>query len=103
MIKNLQETNYFLMLASGGMLIGFAPIFVKWSHLSPSAISFWRMLLAIPLLVAFNFIMNRKILFKVKSKKTVLYTALASLAFTTDLSLWPVSYTHLTLPTRLSV
>jgi drug/metabolite transporter (DMT)-like permease len=91
MIKNLQETNYFLMLASGGMLIGFAPIFVKWSYLSPSAISFWRMFLAIPFLVAFNFIINRKILFKVKSKKTVLYTALASLAFTTDLSLWHFS------------
>ena len=91
MIKNLQETNYFLMLASGGMLIGFAPIFVKWSYLSPSAISFWRMLLAIPFLVAFNFIMNRKILFRVKSKKTFLYTAVASLAFTTDLSLWHFS------------
>ena len=91
MIKNLQETNYFLMLASGGMLIGFAPIFVKWSYLSPSAISFWRMLLAIPFLVAFNFIINRKILFKVKNKKTVFYTALASLAFTTDLSLWHFS------------
>jgi len=91
MIKNLQETNYFLMLASGGMLIGFAPIFVKWSHLSPSAISFWRMFLAIPFLVAFNLIINKKILFKVKNKKTVLYTALASLAFTTDLSLWHFS------------
>ena len=91
MIKNLQETNYFLMLATGGMLIGFAPIFVKWSYLSPSAISFWRMLLAIPFLVAFNFIINRKILFKVKNKKTVFYTALASLAFTTDLSLWHFS------------
>ena len=91
MIKNLQETNYFLMLASGGMLIGFAPIFVKWSYLSPSAISFWRMFLAIPFLVAFNFIINRKILFKVKNKKTVFYTALASLAFTTDLSLWHFS------------
>ena len=91
MIRNLQETNYFLMLASGGILIGFAPIFVKWSYLSPSAISFWRMFLAVPFLVAFNFIINRKILFKVKNKKTVFYTALASLAFTTDLSLWHFS------------
>jgi drug/metabolite transporter (DMT)-like permease len=49
------------------------------------------MLLAIPFLVAFNFIINRKILFKVKNKKTVFYTALASLAFTTDLSLWHFS------------
>ena len=63
MIKNLQGTNYFLMLATGGMLIGFAPIFVKWSYLSPSAISFWRMFLAIPFLVAFNFLINNKILY----------------------------------------
>ena len=79
------------MLATGGMLIGFAPIFVKWSHLSPSAISFWRMLLAIPFLVIFNLIANKKILFSVKNKKTILYTAIASLAFTTDLSLWHFS------------
>ena len=91
MIKNLQETNHFLMLAAGGMLIGFAPIFVKWSYLSPSAISFWRMFLAIPLLVAFNFLINKKILFRVKNKKTIFYTAIASLAFTTDLSLWHFS------------
>ena len=69
MIKNLQETNHFLMLASGGMLIGFAPIFVKWSYLSPSAISFWRMFLAIPLLVAFNFLINKKIYLELKIKK----------------------------------
>ncbi|MDC6460068.1 DMT family transporter [Gammaproteobacteria bacterium] len=91
MIKNLQETNHFLMLATGGMLIGFAPIFVKWSYLSPSAISFWRMFLAIPLLAAFNFLINKKILFRVKNKKTIFYTAIASLAFTTDLSLWHFS------------
>ena len=91
MIKNLQETNHFLMLVAGGMLIGFAPIFVNWSYLSPSAISFWRMFLAIPLLVAFNFLINKKILFRVKNKKTIFYTAIASLAFTTDLSLWHFS------------
>ena len=91
MIKNLQGTNYFLMLATGGMLIGFAPIFVKWSYLSPSAISFWRMFLAIPFLVAFNFLINKKILFRVKDKKTIFYTAIASIAFTTDLTLWHYS------------
>ena len=87
MIKNLQGTNYFLMLALGATLIGFAPIFVKWSDLSPAAIAFWRMFLAIPLLIAFNYVTNKKIFFKVKNKKTILYSAIASLAFTTDLVL----------------
>jgi drug/metabolite transporter (DMT)-like permease len=93
MIKNLQRTNYFLMLTFGAMLIGFAPIFVKWSDLSPSAIAFWRMLLALPMLISFNYMVNKKILFKVKNKKTILYTAIASLAFTTDLVLWHYSMT----------
>ena len=91
MIKNLQGTNYFLMLALGATLIGFAPIFVKWSDLSPAAITFWRMLLALPLLTGFNYVINKKIFFRVKSKKTIFYTALASLAFTTDLTLWHYS------------
>jgi len=91
MIKNFQVTNYFLMLALGATLIGFAPIFVKWSNLSPAAITFWRMLLALPLLVGFNYAVNKKFFFKVKSKKTIFYAALASLAFTTDLTLWHYS------------
>jgi drug/metabolite transporter (DMT)-like permease len=79
------------MLALGATLIGFAPIFVKWSDLSPAAITFWRMLLALPLLTGFNYVINKKIFFRVKSKKTIFYTALASLAFTTDLTLWHYS------------
>ena len=91
MINNFQKTNYFFMLSLGAMLIGFAPIFVKWSSLSPSAILFWRMLLALPLLIIFNYIANKQFLFRVKNKNTIFYTALASLAFTTDLILWHAS------------
>jgi drug/metabolite transporter (DMT)-like permease len=91
MVNNLQKTNYFLMLSSGAMLIGFAPVFVKWSALSPSAILFWRMLLALPLLLIFNLCINKKVLFHVKSSKTILFTAIASLAFTIDLILWHYS------------
>ena len=69
MTHNFQRSNYFLILATGAMLIGFAPVFVKWSELSPSAISFYRMLLALPFLVLINFILNKKILFKVQIKK----------------------------------
>ena len=79
------------MLSFGAMLIGFAPIFVKWSLLSPSAILFWRMLLALPLLITFNYVVNKQFLFRVKNKNTIFYTALASLAFTTDLILWHAS------------
>ena len=91
MTHNFQRSNYFLILATGAMLIGFAPVFVKWSELSPSAISFYRMLLALPFLVLINFILNKKILFKVHDKKTIFYSAIASVAFTTDLTLWHYS------------
>ena len=49
------------------------------------------MFLAIPFLVIFNFLINKKILFRVKDKKTIFYTAIASIAFTTDLTLWHYS------------
>ena len=86
-----QRTNYFILLASGAMLIGFAPIFVKLSMLSSSAISFYRMFLALPFLFLLNYILNKKFFFRVKNKKTILYAAFASLAFTTDLTLWHFS------------
>lgn len=88
MINNFQRSNYFLMLASGAMLIGFAPIFVKWSELSPSAILFYRMILTLPFLFLLNFYLNKKISFQVKDKKTIFYSAIASIAFTFDLVLW---------------
>tara|TARA_B100001248_G_C27306292_1_gene419658 strand:+ start:100 stop:996 length:897 start_codon:yes stop_codon:yes gene_type:complete len=88
---NFQRTNYFLILTFGAVLIGFAPIFVKWSELSSSAISFYRMLLAIPFLFLLNFKLNKTFKFNVNSKRTVFFAALASLAFTTDLTLWHFS------------
>ena len=91
MFKNLQGANFFLILSLGAMLIGFAPIFVKWSELSSSAILFWRMFLALPMLAILNFSLNKTFIFSLKNKRTILYTAIASLAFTTDLILWHYS------------
>ena len=93
MQSNFQRTNYFILLAFGAMLIGFAPIFVKWSMLSSSAIAFYRMFLAIPFLFILNYGVNRRLSFKVNNKSTILYAAFASLAFTTDLTLWHFSMT----------
>ncbi len=93
MESNFQRTNYFILLAFGAMLIGFAPIFVKWSMLSSSAIAFYRMFLAIPFLFMLNYAINKRLSFKVNNKSTIFYTALASIAFTTDLTLWHFSMT----------
>ena len=91
MKTNFHRTNYFLLLSLGAMLIGFAPIFVKLSSLSSSAIAFYRMFLTIPFLFILNYAINRRYLFYVRNKSTIIYTALASLAFTTDLTLWHYS------------
>ena len=91
MKTNFQRTNHFLILTLGAVLIGFAPIFVKWSMLSSSAISFYRMLLAIPFLFLLNLRLNKKFKFTVNDSKTIFFAALASLAFTTDLTLWHYS------------
>ena len=66
MLKNLQGANFFLILSLGAMLIGFAPVFVKWSELSSSAILFWRMFLALPMLAILNYFINKTFIFKVK-------------------------------------
>ena len=91
MKANFHRTNYFLVLSLGAMLIGFAPIFVKWSLLSSSAIAFYRMFLTLPFLFGLNYLLNGKLKFQVKNKKTIIYAAFASLAFTTDLTLWHYS------------
>ena len=88
---NLQRRNYFLILSFGAMLIGFAPIFVKLSSLSSTAITFYRMFLAIPFLFMLNYKLNKKFFFNVKNKKTIIYAAFAALAFTVDLTLWHFS------------
>tara|TARA_Y100000022_G_scaffold38151_1_gene31174 strand:- start:37 stop:789 length:753 start_codon:yes stop_codon:yes gene_type:complete len=49
------------------------------------------MFLALPFLFLLNYILNKKFFFTVKNKKTILYAAFASLAFTTDLTLWHFS------------
>jgi drug/metabolite transporter (DMT)-like permease len=49
------------------------------------------MLLAIPFLFLLNLRLNKKFKFTVNDSKTIFFAALASLAFTTDLTLWHYS------------
>lgn len=88
MLLNKNRANYFLLLALGAALIGFAPIFVKWSSLSPSWILFYRMLLALPMLLILNFLLNKRFVFKFKNSKSLPMCAIASLGFTADLIIW---------------
>lgn len=88
MTENLHRANNFILLAGGAALIGFAPIFVRWSEMSPSWILFYRMLLTLPMLMLLNLVLNKSIFFKIKSKKSIYIAFIAAFAFTIDLILW---------------
>ena len=81
MTENIHRANNFIILAGGAALIGFAPIFVRWSEMSPSWVTFYRMLLAIPFLILINIYLNKAIVFKIKSKRSI-NTKNESLTFT---------------------
>ena len=88
MSSQLKPAQNFFILLLGAGLIGLAPLFVRWSELSPSWILFYRMFLALPFLAALNFYYNRSEAFKLRNKKNVFLALIAALAFASDMSAW---------------
>ena len=88
MSSQLKSAKNFFILCFGAGLIGLAPLFVRWSDLSPSWNLFYRMFLALPFLAFINFYFNRAEAFKLKSKKNLILVSIASFAFAADMSLW---------------
>lgn len=88
MSSQLKSAQNFFILCLGASLIGLAPVFVRWSELSPSWSLFYRMFLALPFLALMNLYFNRSEAFKLKSRKHLLLVLVASLAFAGDMSSW---------------
>ena len=88
MSSQLKSAQNFFILCLGAGLIGLAPLFVRWSELSPSWNLFYRMFLALPFLAILNFYYNGSHAFKLKSRKHLLLALIASLAFAADMSAW---------------
>jgi drug/metabolite transporter (DMT)-like permease len=88
MSSQLKSAQNFFILCLGASLIGLAPVFVRWSELSPSWSLFYRMFLALPFLALLNLYFNRSSAFKLKSRKHLLLVLVASLAFAGDMSSW---------------
>ena len=88
--------NFFILLLGAG-LIGLAPLFVKWSELSPSWILFYRMFLALPFLALINIYFNKQQAFKLRNGKSLLFAMIAAFAFATDMSAWhwSIQYTSI--------
>jgi drug/metabolite transporter (DMT)-like permease len=77
-------------LFAGGIAIGFAPIFVRFSPVGPSATAFWRLVLALPPLWAWMLVKKdtRHPKRNPSSFFDYCYLALAGLFFAGDLSVW---------------
>ena len=88
MSSQLKSAQNFFILCLGAGLIGLAPLFVRWSELSPSWNLFYRMFLALPFLALINFYYNGSQAFKLKSRKHLLFALIASFAFAADMSAW---------------
>jgi len=73
MSSQLKSAQNFFILCFGAGLIGLAPLFVRWSDLSPSWNLFYRMFLALPFLALINIYFNRAEAFKLKSKNNIRY------------------------------
>lgn len=80
------HTRSLLALVAGAIGIGFAPIFVRFSEVGPSATAFWRIVLALPLMglwAASTF--GGQLRPKAKDWATL---ALVGACFATDLAIW---------------
>ena len=74
-------------LFAGAIGIAFAPIFVRWSEVGPVATAFWRMTLALPLLVLWASLQPRGTGQPVRRAGLVM-ALLAGLFFAADLAVW---------------
>jgi drug/metabolite transporter (DMT)-like permease len=77
----------FLLLVSGAIAIGFAPIFVRIASTGPTATAFWRMALAVPVL----WIISRRQITPGGLALRSLWIWIAGIAFALDLTAWHFS------------
>ena len=90
-LKNQSSDSWPLIaLFAGGVAIAFAPIFVRFSPVGPSATAFWRLALALPPLWAWMLIKKgpRHPKRNPSSFIDYCYLALSGLFFAGDLSVW---------------
>lgn len=79
-----------LLLLAGGMLIGLAPIGLRFGldDLGPQAIAFWRYTFAIPILFALLIAIERRMPARING-----YVVLAGIFFALDIALWHLGLT----------
>jgi drug/metabolite transporter (DMT)-like permease len=82
-------------VALANVALAFGPLFVRLSDVGPVAAGFWRLTLAVPVLVGAAFAMGQKPIASAKGLWGVL--AIAGLAFAADLASWHIGIVRTTL------
>jgi drug/metabolite transporter (DMT)-like permease len=75
-------------LVAGAAGIAFAPIFVRWSEVGPTATGFWRILLALPVLWVARGLERRRGTLRSSPPVSAGLLVLAGLCFAGDLAVW---------------
>lgn len=87
----------FLALLTGATCIGFSGIFVRLADVGPAAAGFWRMLFALPVLVAWTALEQRRPAGGKISRGAFIAVALAGLTFGIDVTLYNAALGHTTI------
>lgn len=82
-------------LMGGNVALAFGPWFVRMADVGPVAAAFWRVTLAVPVLIAICFLIERRPFASAKGLGWVL--ALAGVAFAVDLGAWHLGIVRTTL------
>lgn len=87
----------FLALLTGATCIGFSGIFVRLADVGPAAAGFWRMLFALPVLVAWTALEQRRPTGEKIGRGAFIAVALAGLTFGIDVTLYNAALGHTTI------
>lgn len=87
----------FFTLLAGATCIGFSGIFVRLADVGPAAAGFWRMLFAVPVLIAWTALEQRKPAGRKVGNGAFIAVALAGLTFGIDVTLYNAALGHTTI------
>jgi drug/metabolite transporter (DMT)-like permease len=87
----------FIALLTGATCIGFSGIFVRLADVGPAAAGFWRMLFALPVLVAWTALEQRRPTGEKIGRGAFIAVALAGLTFGIDVTLYNAALGHTTI------
>jgi len=87
----------FIALLTGATCIGFSGIFVRLADVGPAAAGFWRMLFAVPVLIAWTALERRKPAAGKIGNGAFIAVALAGVTFGIDVTLYNAALGHTTI------